>query len=331
MPEAVIAAIDRTPIGRAAKGSLVDQRPDDLGGYVVDQVLKKIPQLDRGQIDDVICGCALPGGEQAHNLGRIISILAGIGAPGMTVNRYCSSSLQAVRIAFHAIKAGEGDAFVCAGVESSTRSPLGVFADQQETYNPRLFTGNREGLPSAYMSMGETAENVADKHDVSREAMDRFAAQSHARAVRAEKDGVFAGEIIPVPLLSGATMTSDDGPRPDTTQEKLAGLRPGFRQNGRVTAGKRMPLDERVYELFLARLREAGLRKDRPGDSGKLVSAQRGSRSRGGDVRHAGQAAWDPAARPDRLDRAQRPGAGDDGSGSDRVQSAGTGTGRPDH
>ncbi len=244
MPEAVIAAIGRTPIGRAAKGSLVDQRPDDLGGYVVDQVLKKIPQLDRGQIDDVICGCALPGGEQAHNLGRIISILAGIGAPGMTVNRYCSSSLQAVRIAFHAIKAGEGDAFVCAGVESSTRSPLGVFADQQETYNPRLFTGNREGLPSAYMSMGETAENVADKHDVSREAMDRFAAQSHARAVRAEKDGVFAGEIIPVPLLSGATMTSDDGPRPDTTQEKLAGLRPVFRKNGRVTAGNSCPLND---------------------------------------------------------------------------------------
>ena len=114
------------------------------------------------QIDDVICGCALPGGEQGHNLGRIISILAGVGAPGTTVNRYCASSLQAVRMAFHAIKADEGSAFVCAGVESSTRSPLGVFADQPETLNPRLFAGNREGLPEAYMSMGETAENVAD-------------------------------------------------------------------------------------------------------------------------------------------------------------------------
>ena len=139
MSEVVIAAIGRTPIGRAVKGSLIDQRPDDLGAFVVDEVLKQVPQLDRGQIDDVICGCALPGGEQGHNLARIISILAGVGAPGTTVNRYCASSLQAVRMAFHAIKADEGSAFVCAGVESSTRSPLGVFADQPETQNPRLF------------------------------------------------------------------------------------------------------------------------------------------------------------------------------------------------
>ena len=244
MPEVVIAAIGRTPIGRAGKGALVDHRPDDLGAYVVDQVLRKIPQLDRGQIEDVICGCALPGGEQAHNLARIISILAGIGAPGTTVNRYCSSSLQATRMAFHAIKAGEGDVFLCAGVESSTRSPLGVFADQQETCNPRLFKGNREGLPNAYMSMGETAENVADKYDVSREAMDRFAAASHSRAVRAEKDGIVAAEIIGVPLLSGATMTRDDGPRADTSEEKLATLRPVFRKNGRVTAGNSCPLND---------------------------------------------------------------------------------------
>ena len=147
MSEVVIVAIGRTPIGRAIKGSLIDERPDDLGAYVVDEVLKQVPQLDRGQIDDVICGCALPGGEQAHNLGRIISILAGINAPGTTVNRYCSSSLQAVRMAFHAIKADEGSAFVCAGVESSTRSPLGVFADQPETRNPRLFDGNAGGPP----------------------------------------------------------------------------------------------------------------------------------------------------------------------------------------
>ena len=125
MSEVVIAAIGRTPIGRAVKGSLIEQRPDDLGAYVTDEVLKQVPQLDRGQIEDVICGCALPGGEQGHNVGRIISILAGIGAPGTTVNRYCASSLQAVRMAFHAIKADEGSAFVCAGVESSTRSPLG--------------------------------------------------------------------------------------------------------------------------------------------------------------------------------------------------------------
>src|SRR5512133_2092838 len=244
MPEAVIVSIGRTPIGRAVRGSLVDQRPDDLGAYVVDEVLKRVPQLDRGEIDDVICGCALPGGEQSHNIARIISILAGIGAPGTTVNRYCSSSLQATRMAFHAIKAGEGSAFVCAGVESSTRSPLGVFADQLETHNQRLFRGNREGLPEAYMSMGETAENVADKHDISREEMDRYAVQSQDRAVRAAKDGIFAEEISEVPLLSGLTMTADDGPRPDTSMAKLAELRTVFRKGGRVTAGNSCPLND---------------------------------------------------------------------------------------
>jgi acetyl-CoA C-acetyltransferase len=244
MSEVFIVAIGRTPIGRAIKGSLIDERPDDLGAYVVDEVLKQVPQLDRHQIDDVICGCALPGGEQGHNLGRIISILAGVGAPGTTVNRYCSSSLQAIRMAFHAIKADEGSAFVCAGVESSTHSPLGVFADQPETLNPRLFAGNREGLPEAYMSMGETAENVADKYDITREEMDRYAVQSHMRAVLAGKDGIFAREIIPVPLVSGLTMTDDDGPRADTTLEKLATLRPVFRKGGRVTAGNSCPLND---------------------------------------------------------------------------------------
>jgi acetyl-CoA C-acetyltransferase len=244
MSEAVIAAIGRSPIGRAVKGSLIHKRPDDLGAFIVGEVLRQIPQLGQGQIDDVICGCALPGGEQAHNLARIISLLAGLDAPGTTVNRYCSSSLQAVRMAFHAIKAGEGDAFVCVGVESSTRSPLGVFADQPETQNPRLFEDNREGLPSAYMSMGETAERVADAYDVSREAMDRFAVQSHIRAVLADKDGIFAGEIIPVPLPDGSVMTSDDGPRPDTTLERLAELRPVFRKDGRITAGNSCPLND---------------------------------------------------------------------------------------
>ncbi len=244
MPEAVIAAIGRTPIGRAVKGSLINQRPDDLGAFIVSEVLRQVPQLDYSQIDDVICGCALPGGEQSHNMARIISLLAGLGAPGTTVNRYCASSLQAVRMAFHAIKAGEGDAFVCVGVESSTRSPLGVFADQPETQNLRLFEGNREGLPAAYMSMGETAERVADAHGVSRQAMDQYAAQSQSRAVHASKDGVFAAEIIPVPLPDGTVMTADDGPRADTTVERLAELRPVFRKDGRVTAGNSCPLND---------------------------------------------------------------------------------------
>ena len=243
MSEAVIVSIGRTPIGRAVKGSLIDQRPDNLGAYVVSEVLKRVPQLDRGQIDDVICGCALPGGEQSHNVARIISIMAGVGAPGTTVNRYCASSLQAVRMAFHAIKAGEGDVFVCAGVESSTRSPLGMFCDQPDTQNPRLQAGNPEGFPQAYMAMGVTAENVADKYDISREEMDRYALQSHQRAVRAGRDGIFAAEIIPVPLASG-TMTADDGPRPDTSLEKLATLKPVFREGGRVTAGNSCPLND---------------------------------------------------------------------------------------
>src|ERR1039458_4552508 len=244
MPEAVIVAIGRTPVGRAVKGSLVDKRPDDLGAFVVDEVLNRIPELDRHDIDDVICGCALPGGEQAHNLGRIISILAGVDAPGTTVNRYCASSLQAARMAFHAIKAGEGDAFISVGVESVTRSPLGVYADQPETHNPRLFDGNREEKPNAYISMGETAEKVADQCGVTREDMDRFAVQSHARALKAQENGAFDREIIPVPLLNGDQMSKDEGPRSGTTEETLAGLRPGFRKGGRVTAGNSCPLND---------------------------------------------------------------------------------------
>jgi acetyl-CoA C-acetyltransferase len=244
MPEAVIVAIGRTPVGRAVKGSLVDKRPDDLGAFVVDEVLNRIPELDRHDIDDVICGCALPGGEQAHNLGRIISILAGVDAPGTTVNRYCASSLQAARMAFHAIKAGEGDAFISVGVESVTRSPLGVYADQPETHNPRLFDGNREEKPNAYISMGETAEKVADQCGVTREDMDRFAVQSHVRALKAQENGAFDREIIPVPLLNGDQMSKDEGPRSGTTEETLAGLRPVFRKGGRVTAGNSCPLND---------------------------------------------------------------------------------------
>jgi len=244
MSEAVIAAIGRSPIGRAVKGSLINKRPDDLGAFIVGEVLRQVPQLGDGRIDDVICGCALPGGEQSHNMARIISLLAGIDAPGTTVNRYCASSLQAVRMAFHAIKADEGDAFVCVGVESSTRSPLGAFCDQAETHNPRLLEGNAEGLPAAYMSMGETAERVADAYDISREAMDSFAVQSQSRAVTAQKDGIFAAEIIPVPLPDDTLMTADDGPRPNTTMERLAELRPVFRENGRITAGNSCPLND---------------------------------------------------------------------------------------
>ncbi len=244
MPEAVIVAIGRTPIGRAVKGSLIHKRPDDLGALVVDEVLKKIPQFDRSEVEDVIAGCALPGGEQAHNLGRIVSLLAGVNAPGATVNRYCSSSLLAVRMAFHAIKAGEGDAFVAVGIESSTHSPLGVYADQPETANPRLFRGNAEGLPQAFMPMGLTAELVADEYGITREDMDRLAVQSHAKALAAMEAGYIAHEIIPVPLGDGTFAATDDGPRKGVTMESLAGLRPVFRRGGKVTAGNACPLND---------------------------------------------------------------------------------------
>jgi acetyl-CoA C-acetyltransferase len=163
-------------------------------------------------------------------------------------------------MAFHAIKADEGSAFLCVGVESSTRSPLGVFADQPETQNPRLFPGNREGLPEAYLAMGVTAENVADSCGITREEMDEYALQSHMRAVLAAKDGIFAREIIPVPLASGITMTRDDGPRPDTTLEKLAALRPVFRKDGRVTAGNSCPLnDGAAAAVVMSRVRATEL------------------------------------------------------------------------
>ncbi len=245
MPEAVVVAIGRTPIGRAVKGSLVDQRPDNLGAYVVDKVLEQIPQFDRTTVDDVIAGCALPGGEQAHNLGRIVSLLAGVNAPGTTVNRYCSSSLQSVRMAFHAIKAGEGDAYIAVGIESVTHSPLGLYADQPETHNPRLMRGNPEGLPEAYLPMGETAERVADQENVTREEMDQFAVNSHARALAARNAGQIEPEIIPVPLHGGKTAATDDGPREGVTMESLSGLRPVFRRKGgRVTAGNSCPLND---------------------------------------------------------------------------------------
>jgi acetyl-CoA C-acetyltransferase len=261
--EAVIVSTARSPIGRASKGSLTELRPDDLAATIVRTALDKVPQLDPREISDLMVGCAEPSGEQGANLARVIAVLLGMDhLPGTTVNRFCSSSLQTTRMAFHAIKAGEGSAFVCAGVESSTRSPLGVHADQPETHNPRLFPGNREGFPDAYMAMGVTAENVADKYDISREEMDKYALQSHMRAVLATKDGIFAREIIPVPLASGIAMTEDDGPRADTTLERLAGLRAVFRKDGRVTAGNSCPLNDGAAAAVVmsrARAEELGI------------------------------------------------------------------------
>ena len=243
MPDAVIVAYGRSPIGRANKGSLVDVRPDDLAAYVTDKVLQKVPQLERTSIDDLICGCGLPAGEQGFNIGRVVSILTRLDVPGTTVNRYCSSSLQTSRMAYHAIKAGEGEAFLLVGVECVSRFAYG-FADPPDAENPRLKKGNSEEYPDIYITMGETAENVADLKQISREEMDRYAVKSQSRAVQSRDNGFFEREIIPIPLPNGSTMSRDDGPRPNTTMEVLATLKPAFRENGRVTAGNSCPLND---------------------------------------------------------------------------------------
>jgi acetyl-CoA C-acetyltransferase len=261
VPEAVIVATARTPIGRANKGSLVECRPDDLSAIVVRAVLEKVPGLDPALVEDVIWGNGQPAGEAGYNIARVVSILAGIDhAPGVTVNRYCSSSLQTIRMAAHAIKAGEGDVFVSGGVETVSRFMKGMSDGGADTHNP-LFTEAEErttkrqeggqgdwtpisGLPDVYIAMGETAENVAEKTGTTREEMDEFAALSQNRAVEAQGNGFFEREITPVTLADGTEASKDDGPRPDTTVEKLSALKPAFRPDGTITAGNACPLND---------------------------------------------------------------------------------------
>ena len=231
MPEAVIVAAARTPIGRANKGSLVDCRPDDLSATIVKAALAKVPGLDPKVVEDVIWGCGQPAGESGYNIARVVSILAGIpDAPGVTVNRYCSSSLQTIRMAAHAIKAGEGDVFIAGGVETVSRFAKGLSDGGPDTHNPTFFDAEKRtteradgehgpwtppsGLPDVYIAMGDTAENVAEKENVPRERMDEFAALSQNRAVEAQKNGFFEREITPVTLADGTTVAIDDGPRP---------------------------------------------------------------------------------------------------------------------
>jgi acetyl-CoA C-acetyltransferase len=262
MPEPVIVALARSPIGRAMKGSLVNIRPDDLAASVVNQVLDRLPQLDRATIEDLICGCGLPGGEQGFNLGRIISILTRVNAPGTTVTRYCASSLQTTRMAAHAIRAGEGDVFLSVGVECVSRFVNGS-SDMPQCQNDRLQPDNPEGYPYVYIAMGQTAENVAAREEISREEMDRFALRSQQRAVAAQDDGFFDREIVPIDLPNGGgTVTKDDGPRRDTTLEKLAELKPVFRENGTVTAGNACPLNDGAAAVVImsdTRARDLGI------------------------------------------------------------------------
>jgi acetyl-CoA C-acetyltransferase len=262
MTEAVIVAYGRSPIGRARKGSLIEVRPDDLASHVVNKVLDKVPQLEATEIEDLICGCGLPGGEQGHNIGRVISILSRLDVPGVTVNRYCSSSLMTTRMAAHAIEAGEGDVFLSVGVECVSRYGSG-YPDPPDTYNPRLVPGNTEEYPDIYIAMGQTAENVAQREKISREDQDRYAVKSQAAAVKARDGGFFDREIIPVPLPNGSTFTRDDGPRPGTTMEALAALQPAFREGGTVTAGNSCPLNDGAAAVVVMsdrRAKELGIK-----------------------------------------------------------------------
>jgi acetyl-CoA C-acetyltransferase len=260
MPEAVIVATARSPIGRAAKGSLVDMRPDDLSVQIVRALMEKVPAVAPDLVEDLIMGCGQPAGESGFNIARVVAILSGLDCPGVTVNRYCSSSLQTIRMAAHAIRCGEGDVFVAAGVETVSRFVRGNADGVKDTRNP-LFdeavarTAARgeggvepwapaEGLPDVYIAMGQTAENVADAEGVTREEMDRFAARSQQRAVASQDNGFFADEITPVTLPDGKVVDRDDGPRAGTTTEVLAGLKPVFRPDGRVTAGNSCPLND---------------------------------------------------------------------------------------
>ena len=262
MPEAVIVAAGRSPIGRAFKGHLVEVRPDDLAAHVLTKVLEKVPELEPAMIDDLMCGCGLPGGEQGFNLGRVVSILARLDTPGCTVTRYCSSSLQTTRMAYHAIKAGEGDVFVSVGVECVSRFGNGS-SDIPTARNPRLLPGSGEEYPDVYIAMGQTAENVADRENVTREEMDRFAVKSQTAAVKARDDGFFDREIVPVPLPDGQVFAKDDGPRPGTSMEVLATLQPAFREDGRVTAGNSCPLNDGAAAVVVmsdTRAKELGVR-----------------------------------------------------------------------
>jgi len=245
MAEAVIVEALRTPIGRAFKGALVTERPDDLSALVVAELLRRVPALDPARVDDVIFGAALQHGEQSMNLGRNVAALAGLpdSVPGVTVNRFCASSLQAIRMAFHAIKADEGEAFIAGGVESTTRCSVKGF--DPEDMNPRFVDHARpDFVNEMYIPMGLTAENVADRFGVTREDMDVFAKRSQDLAVAAQERGFFDREIVPVTTASGVTMTRDEGPRPNTTLERLAELKPAFREDGRVTAGNSCPLND---------------------------------------------------------------------------------------
>jgi acetyl-CoA C-acetyltransferase len=282
MPEAVIVSATRSPIGRAFKGSLKDVRPDDLTATIIEAALAKVPELDPKLIDDLMLGCGLPGGEQGHNLGRIVAVQMGMDhLPGCTVTRYCSSSLQTSRMALHAIKAGEGDVFISAGVEMVSRSVKGTSDGIPDTHNP-LFSDaeartlevaqsegsawhdpREDGLtPDAYIAMGQTAENLARLKGVTRQDMDEFGVRSQNLAEEAIKNGFWAREITPITTPDGTVVSQDDGPRAGVTLEAVQGLKPVFRPDGMVTAANCCPLNDGAAALVImsdTKARELGL------------------------------------------------------------------------
>jgi acetyl-CoA C-acetyltransferase len=263
MPEAVVVATARSPIGRAFKGSLTSIRPDDLVVQMVGAALAKVPQLDPAQIDDLILGCGLPGGEQGYNMARVVAVMMGYDSvPGTTITRYCSSSLQSTRMAFHAIKAGEGDVYLSAGVECVSRFAKGSSDGMPDTKNPVFADSEARAkemekggfvwhdpredgqVPDIYIAMGQTAENVAQLRNVSRAEQDEFGVRSQNMAEKAIADGFWQRDITPVTLPDGTVVSADDGPRAGTTLEKVSQLQPVFRPDGTVTAGNCCPLND---------------------------------------------------------------------------------------
>ena len=264
MPEAVIVDAVRTPIGRAFKGSLAALRPDETGAHVVDQLLARNSAVPPESVEDLLCGCGLPQGLQAFNIGRIMVLLSeqlpdSVG--GVTVSRYCASSLEAIRQAANAVRAGQGEVYVAAGVEWVSRYNERQEVAGVEDQNERLQGG--DGRPDAYIAMGLTAENVAERWEVSRADMDKYAQRSQELAVAAQESGFFDREIVPIRLSDGREVSRDDGPRPDSSLEKLAQLEPSFKEGGKVTAGNSCPLNDGAAAVLITsdeRARELGLR-----------------------------------------------------------------------